>query len=76
MSSSQPALPSDRAFVVQFHPPKPDGSPTCEGRVEHLVSYREARFHSQEELLAFMIDVLTEGAATNGRGITEFSSTA
>jgi hypothetical protein len=76
MRSSQPALPTNRAFVVQFRPPKPDGAPTYDGRVEHLVSGQEARFHSQEELLAFMIDVLTEGATTNGRRITEFSSTA
>ena len=76
MRSSQPALPTNRAFVVQFRPPKPDGAPTYDGRVEHLVSGQEARFHSPEELLAFMIDVLTGGATTNGRRITEFSSTA
>jgi hypothetical protein len=31
-----------------------------DGRVEHLLSGEEARFHSLEELLAFMIKVLAE----------------
>jgi hypothetical protein len=60
MSSSQPALPANRAFVVQFRTPSPDGSPTYDGRVEHLVSGQEARFHSLEQLLEFMICVLTD----------------
>jgi hypothetical protein len=60
MPSSQPALPTNRAFVVQFRAPAPDGSPTYDGRVEHLASGQEARFHSLEELLAFTIGVLTE----------------
>jgi hypothetical protein len=60
MPLSQPALPSNRAFVVQFRAPPPEGSPTYDGRVEHLVSGQEARFHSLEELLAFMIRVLTD----------------
>jgi hypothetical protein len=60
MRSSQPALPANRAFVVQFRPPLPEGSPTYDGRVEHLVSGQEARFHSLKELLAFMIRVLTD----------------
>jgi hypothetical protein len=30
------------------------------GRVEHLVSHRVARFDSLDELLAFMLRVLTE----------------
>jgi hypothetical protein len=60
MSSSQPALPTNRAFVVQFRAPQPEGSLTYDGRVEHLVSGQEARFHSLKELLAFMIRVLTD----------------
>jgi hypothetical protein len=60
MPSSQPALPANRAFVVQFRPPAPDGAPTYDGRVEHLVSGQVARFHSLEELLAFMVRVLTD----------------
>jgi hypothetical protein len=60
MPSSQPALPANRAFVVQFRTPPTEGSPTYDGRVEHLVSGQETRFHSLEELLAFMIRVLTD----------------
>jgi hypothetical protein len=60
MPSSQPALPADRAFVVQFRAQPADGVPSYDGRVEHLVSGEEARFHSLEELLAFMIRVLND----------------
>jgi hypothetical protein len=59
MPSSQPALPANRAFVVQFRALPPEGAPTYDGRVEHLVSGQEARFHSLEELLSFMVRVLT-----------------
>jgi hypothetical protein len=60
MSQSQPALPTDRAFVVQFHAQLSEAPPAYEGRVEHLVSGQVARFHSLEELLTFMIRVLTD----------------
>jgi hypothetical protein len=60
MSASQPALPTNRAFVVQFRA-RPTGAPWCwEGRVEHVVSGQVARFQSMEELLAFMSRVLTD----------------
>jgi hypothetical protein len=59
MPLSQPALPTNRAFVVQFRAPPPGGTLIYDGRVEHLVSGEEGRFHSLEELLAFMIRVLT-----------------
>jgi hypothetical protein len=60
MSQSQPTLPSNRAFVVQFRAQPPEASLAWEGRVEHLVSHQVARFHSLDELLAFMVRVLTE----------------
>jgi hypothetical protein len=60
MSQPQPALPPDRAFVVQFHAQPSEAPPAYEGRVEHLVSGQVARFHSLEELLTFMIRVLTD----------------
>ena len=60
MISSQPTLPPNRAFVVQFRAQPKEVSSPYEGRVEHLVSGQVARFHSLEELLAFMIHVLTE----------------
>jgi hypothetical protein len=46
--------------VVQFRAPPAGPSPSYDGRVEHLESGQVARFHSLEELLAFMIRVLTD----------------
>jgi hypothetical protein len=66
MPSSQPALPANRAFVMQFRPPALDGSPISDGRVEHLVSGQEACFHSPEELLAFIVRVLTDVQRPSG----------
>ena len=60
MAPSQPSLPSNRVFVVQFrtHPP---GAPAgYDGRVEHLVSGQVARFYALEELLAFMLRLLAD----------------
>ena len=68
MTQSQPALPANRAFVVQFRTP-PIGAPcTDEGRVEHLVSGQEARFSSIEELLAFMRRILAAVQEQTGAG--------
>ena len=57
---SQVSLPTNRAFVVQVRAQPTDAPLSWEGRVEHLVSGQVARFHSSEELLAFMRRVLTE----------------
>ena len=65
MAPSKPTLPSNHAFVVQFHT-RPNGAPSWEGRVEHLASYQMARFHSLDALLAFMLSVLTEVEAQPG----------
>jgi hypothetical protein len=46
--------------VVQFRAPPSGASSPYEGRVEHLASYQVARFHSLEELLAFMMRVLAD----------------
>jgi len=60
MDPSHPSLPRNRVFVVQFRL-QPRGAPSgYDGRVEHLVSGQVARFHSLEELLAFMIRVLAD----------------
>ena len=60
MVSSPPSLPSNRVFVVQFRL-QPTGTPSpYDGRVEHLVSGQMARFHSLEELLAFMTRLLAD----------------
>jgi hypothetical protein len=60
MAPSPPSLPSNRAFVVQFRSPPAGELARYDGRVEHLVSGQVARFHSLEELLAFMIRVLSD----------------
>ena len=59
-SRSQPTLPSNRAFVVQFRAQPSAAPPLWAGRVEHLVSRQVVRFHSLDELLEFMTRVLTE----------------
>jgi hypothetical protein len=66
MPQFPPPLPTNRAFVVQFRA-QPPGTPLdWDGRVEHIVSGQVARFHSLEELLAFIRRVLTEGSAPPG----------
>jgi hypothetical protein len=60
MSQSHPSLPTNRAFVVQFRAQPTDSALSWEGRVEHLSSGQVLRFHSPEELLAFLDRVLTE----------------
>jgi hypothetical protein len=47
-------------FVVQFRAQPTGASPSYDGRVEHVVSGQVIRFHSLEELVAFMISVLTD----------------
>ena len=59
MPQSQPSLPTNRAFLVQFRT-QLTGASLYEGRVEHVVSGQVARFHSLEELLMFMLRVLTD----------------
>ena len=62
---SQPSLPSNRVFVVQFRAQPPEASSAYDGRVEHVVSGETARFHSLEELLAFMVSVLADVQASS-----------
>jgi hypothetical protein len=59
MAQPPAALPSNRAFVVQFRFQPPEAPLSWEGRVEHLVSGHVARFHSAEELLTFFARELT-----------------
>ena len=66
LSGSQPTLPSNRAFVVQFRAWPSAAPPSWAGRVEHLVSHQVVRFQSLDELLAFMTRVLTEVEAQPG----------
>jgi hypothetical protein len=48
------------AFVVQFRETTDIGAGRIDGSVEHIASYQAARFHSGDELLAFMGRVLAE----------------
>ena len=48
------------AFVVQFRPETDIEAGRFEGRVEHVASYKAMRFHSLDELLAFIASVLAE----------------
>lgn len=60
MPRNQPTLPAKRAFVVQLHADAKVEQGQWQGRVEHLVSFQAAHFHSIEELLAFIMKVLSE----------------
>jgi hypothetical protein len=59
-SKQQPSLPAKRAFVVQVRADAKVEQGQWQGRVEHLVSYQATRFQSLEELLAFIVKVLSE----------------
>ena len=51
---------SNAAFVVQFREGTDLEAGRLDGKVEHIASYKAARFHSVDELIAFMARVLTE----------------
>ena len=57
-SPKQPSLPSDRAFVVQFHAEADIAKGLFTGKVEHIVSYQATYFDSLEALVTFMERVL------------------
>ena len=57
---TNPSLPTDRAFVLQVHATAEVDQGRFEGRVEHIVSGQATRFHSLDELLAFIGRILTE----------------
>jgi hypothetical protein len=52
------ALPTNRAFVVQFRAEADVTQGRFEGRVEHVVSGQAVNFHRLEELEAFLIQVM------------------
>jgi hypothetical protein len=56
--------PYTRAFVIQFRPETDIEAGRFEGKVEHVPSCKTTRFHSLEELLAFIASVLTEVSNT------------
>ena len=51
---------SKAAFVIQFRESTDVEAGRVEGKVEHIASYRSTRFHSAEELFAFIARVLAE----------------
>lgn len=51
---------SKAAFVIQWRPETDIDAGRFEGKVEHIASYEATRFHSLQELLAFMAKVLAE----------------
>jgi hypothetical protein len=59
MAKNQPSLPARKAFVVQIHAEARIEQSQFKGRVEHLVSHQAEHFESLEELVAFMVRVLT-----------------
>ena len=59
-SKDQPSLPAKRAFVIQVHADAVVELGQWQGRVEHLTSYQSQHFQSLEELLAFMVKMLSE----------------
>ena len=53
------ALPYAKAFVVQFSAETDPRLGTTTGRVEHLQTGRRSRFASADELLAWLMAMLT-----------------
>lgn len=53
-SGEKPSLPVQRAFVVQFRAEADVERGCFEERVEHVVTGQATRFHSLDELLAFL----------------------
>jgi len=54
-----PLLPTQLAIVVQFAAETEGGQGRFVGRVEHVVSGQAQRFHTREELLAWLTQMLT-----------------
>jgi hypothetical protein len=61
--ASETPLPAERAFVVQFRAPAAPGEVLFAGRAEHIASGAAARFHSTEDLIAFITKVLASAGA-------------
>ena len=58
MTKHKPSLPTNCAFVVQFRSPAEATRLHCDGRAEHLVSGQAIHFHSWEQLMGFIEQVL------------------
>jgi hypothetical protein len=51
---------SKAAFVLQFREGTDVETGRLDGKIEHIASYKAARFHSVDELFAFIARVLAE----------------
>ena len=60
MRSDRPSLPTKRAFVVQLHADAAVAQRHFKGRVEHIVSMESTHFESLEELVTFIVRLVTE----------------
>jgi len=60
MTQSEPTLPSNRAFVVQFRTTAGQTADDYIGRVEHLVSGQATRFDSWDHLQRFIEEMLAQ----------------
>ncbi len=69
-TASPPLLP-EWAFVVQFRVGTNLDQGRLDGRVEHVTSGQATRFHSLEELLAFVTHVLAVVRAPPPHGSPE-----
>jgi hypothetical protein len=58
MSTSQPAYPTQRAFVVQVHGEADLEQGEIWGRVEHIVSGQARHFETVETLMQFIVQTL------------------
>jgi hypothetical protein len=48
------------AFVIQFRPETDIEAERFEGKIEHMTSHRAVRFHSLDQLLEFIAQIMTE----------------
>ena len=51
---------SKAAFVIQCRPETDIEGGRFEGRIEHIASYKAIKFHSLDELMAYIARVLAE----------------
>jgi hypothetical protein len=58
MPTSQPAYPTQRAFVVQIHAEADMAQGEVRGRVEHIVTGQATHFETVEALVQFIVQVL------------------
>jgi hypothetical protein len=70
VNNTEPALPSNRAFVVQFRTAMELAPGRYAGRVEHLVSGRAARFESWEQCRLFIEQTLANVGGSLGAALS------